>query len=154
MIILSFLVIISNGSSDVFVASKTSITVVSPFSSSSKAVAFKESDEFKLSFGKLKIYKDIFLKIVKIGVPAGMQGMVFSLSNVVIQSTVNSFGPVAVAGNSACQSIEGFIYISMNGLAQSCLTFVSQNMGARKIDRIKKVAAMGLGSVMFTGIFL
>ena len=114
----------------------------------------KESDEFKLSFGKLKIYKDIFFKIVKIGVPAGMQGMVFSLSNVVIQSTVNSFGPVAVAGNSACQSIEGFIYISMNGLAQSCLTFVSQNMGARKIDRIKKVAAMGLGSVMFTGIFL
>lgn len=78
--------------------------------------------------------------MIKIGVPAGFQGMMFSFSNVIIQSAINSFGAVIIAGNSAALSIEGFVYIAMNGFAQGTLTFTSQNYGAKKYDRIKTVA--------------
>ena len=74
-----------------------------------------------------------------IGVPAGFQGILFSFSNVIIQSGVNSFGSVVVAGNSAASNIEGFIYVAMNGFAQGTLTFTSQNAGANKYHRVKKV---------------
>ncbi len=113
-----------------------------------------ETDAFKLDFKKLCIHKYILIKILKVGIPAGIQGAIFSLSNVVIQSTVNSFGAVCVAGNSASHSIEGFIYTSMNGISQGSLTFVSQNMGAGKIDRIKKVVVVNLLSVTVVGFVL
>ena len=75
---------------------------------------------------------------MKIGVPAGFQGIIFSLSNVIIQSAINSFGANIVAANSAAANLEGFVYIAMNGFSQGSLTFVSQNLGAQKYDRIKK----------------
>lgn len=111
----------------------------------------KEKDEFALHFKYLKIYPQILKRILKIGIPAGVQGIIFSFSNVVIQSTVNSFGAVCVAGNSACQSIESFIYISMNGISQASLTFSSQNMGCKKINRVKKSVAVSLLAVIFVG---
>ena len=111
----------------------------------------RENDCFRLEFRKLRIYKDILFKILKIGVPAGVQGMIFSFSNVIIQSSANAYGAVVVAGNSASQSVEGFIYTSMNGFAQGVLTFVSQNRGAKKFDRIGKVYLRSLACVIVIG---
>lgn len=114
----------------------------------------REEEEFRLDFKKLGIDKAILIRIIKIGLPAGFQGMLFSFSNMVIQSSVNSFGAVFVAGNSAAQSIEGFVYISMNSFAQGTLTFAGQNMGAQKFDRIKKVVLIAEVIVIFIGLFL
>lgn len=93
----------------------------------------------KIRINKLRFDKSKLWIITKIGLPAGIQGTLFSLSNVIIQSTINSFGPVIVNGNSAASNIEGFIYISMNSLYQTVLTFVGQNIGAGTYERIKKI---------------
>lgn len=114
----------------------------------------KENDEFKLDLKKLRIDREIFIKIVKIGVPAGVQGIIFSFSNIIIQSSVNSFGAVTIAGNSAAQSLEGFVYIAMNCCAQGTLTFASQNIGAGKIDRVKKMAVRAEVFELLLGIIL
>lgn len=111
----------------------------------------KEEDGFKLELKKLKIHKYILIRIIKIGVPAGFQGMMFSISNMVIQSSVNSFGPVVIAGSSAGINIEGFVYLAMNGFSQGALTFVSQNMGAGQKDRIKKLMFISLLTVLVVG---
>ncbi len=78
-------------------------------------------------------------ELIRIGVPAGVQGMCFSLSNVIIQSTVNSFGDYATAGNAACSNIEGFVYVIMNAFHQACLAFTGQNMGARRYERVDRI---------------
>ncbi|WP_407425671.1 MATE family efflux transporter [Treponema sp.] len=117
-------------------------------------ILMREEDEFRLVLKKLKIDRVIFFRILKIGLPAGFQGMLFSFSNMLIQSSVNSFGAVMVAGNSAAQSIEGFVYISMNSFAQGTLTFASQNMGAHKFDRIKKLILTAEFSVTGVGLIL
>lgn len=114
-------------------------------------ILIKEKDEFRLEIKKLRIHADILAKILKIGLPAGIQGMIFSISNVVIQSSANAYGSIIVAGNSSSQSIEGFIYTSMNGFAQGVLTFVSQNRGARKFDRAVKVYIRSLACVVVIG---
>lgn len=115
------------------------------------AILMAEKDEFRFEIKKLRIHSDILAKILKIGLPAGIQGMIFSISNIVIQSSANAYGSIIVAGNSSSQSVEGFIYTSMNGFAQGVLTFVSQNRGARKFDRIKKVYAVSLACVTVIG---
>lgn len=114
-------------------------------------ILLTENDDFKLDLKRLCLNSDILAKILKIGLPAGFQSSLFSFSNMVIQSTVNSFGAVAVAGSSASQSVEGFVYISMNSIAQGSLTFVSQNVGAKKIDRVKRVVLTSLFSVCIVG---
>lgn len=114
-------------------------------------ILMTEKDEFRLEIKKLKIHGDILSRILKIGLPAGIQGMIFSISNIVIQSSANAYGSIIVAGNSSSQSVEGFIYTSMNGFAQGVLTFVSQNRGARKFDRIKKVYCVSLACVTVIG---
>jgi Na+-driven multidrug efflux pump len=86
-----------------------------------------EDGALKLSLRKLKIYGDKLRQIIAIGLPAGIQGTVFSLSNVVIQSSVNSFGKIVVAGNSAAQNIEGFSFMAMNAFTQAAISFTSQN---------------------------
>jgi len=93
----------------------------------------------RVSLRHIRIVPDKFREIARIGLPAGLQGMCFSLSNVLIQSTVNSFGSIVMAGNTAAANIEGFIYVAMNALHQACITFTSQNVGAGKYDRIRKV---------------
>ncbi len=110
----------------------------------------KESDSsgLKLNPRELKIHKDKLLMIMKIGLPAGFQGTVFSLSNVVIQSSINLFGEAVIAGNSAAASIEGFVYMAMNSCYQSTLSFTSQNIGAGKFERINKILLCGLLCVM------
>lgn len=73
------------------------------------------------------------IEITKIGLPAGIQGSIFSISNVLIQSSINKFGTTAINGNSAAQSIEGFVYISMNSVYHASLAFVGQNMGVKNL---------------------
>ena len=114
----------------------------------------KEEDEFKLNIKKMKMDRDIFIRIVKIGVPAGFQGIMFSFSNVIIQSSVNSFGAITIAGNSAASNLEGFVYVAMNGFAQGTLTFTSQNAGATKYQRVKKVVIASEIIVMVIGLIL
>jgi Na+-driven multidrug efflux pump len=93
-------------------------------------------------------------EIIRIGIPAGLQGVVFSLSNILIQSSVNSFGAVAVAGNTAASNLEGFVYTAMNASYQSCVSFTSQNFGARKPDRIVRVLLLCSVTAVATGVVL
>ena len=91
---------------------------------------------------------------MRIGLPAGLQSTVFSLSNVVIQSAVNSFGSIVVAGNSAASNLEGFVYTAMNAFAQAAVTFTSQNMGARRYDNLDRVMRNCLLCAAVTGLVL
>lgn len=112
----------------------------------------KETDGFKLILKKLGIDKQITLKILRIGIPAGFQGVVFSLSNVVIQSSINGFGPVVMAANSAAASIEGFVWVSMNAFSQAAISFVSQNIGAGKYSRINKITFTACACAAIAGL--
>ncbi|MCR5062854.1 MAG: MATE family efflux transporter [Treponema sp.] len=114
-------------------------------------ILLTEQDDFHLNIRKLKLTPQILAKIVKVGLPAGFQGIMFSFSNVIIQSSVNSFGKIMIAGNSAVVNIEGFIYTSMNGFSQGGLTFCSQNAGAKKPERIKKVVWTAQASIIVIG---
>ncbi|MCD8039197.1 MAG: MATE family efflux transporter [Lachnospiraceae bacterium] len=114
----------------------------------------REQSGIRLVLGELRISREKLVKIVKIGLPAGFQGMVFSLSNVVIQSAVNSFGAVAVAGNSAAANIEGFVYMAMNAFYQATISFTSQNYGAKEYRRIYKILFAGEAYVIITGVVL
>jgi putative MATE family efflux protein len=117
-------------------------------------ILIKEPEEFHLNLKKLRINKMIFTRIVKIGLPAGFQGIMFSFSNVIIQSSVNTFGPVMIAGNAAAVNLESFIYTAMNGFSQGSLTFCSQNLGAGKTDRIRKVVWISQASIVVIGAIL
>lgn len=108
----------------------------------------------KIEYKKLKISRHELLLIAKIGLPAGIQGSVFSISNVIIQSSVNSFGSVVMDGNTAAGNLEGFIYTAMNSVSQAALSFVSQNYGAVKFDRIKKVTAICSVIVVVMGVVM
>ena len=99
----------------------------------------RDQGPLRLDLRKLRLEKRVVRRILQVGLPAGFQGIVFSLSNVVIQSSINSFGSTAIiAGSSASSNIEGFVYVSMNAFYQTDLTFTSQNYGAgecRRVDR-------------------
>ena len=98
----------------------------------------KESGSHKLSFKEIRFDKQSLKSIILIGFPAGIYGSLFSLSNVIIQSSINSFGNIVVNGNAAAGSIEGFIYTASNAFHQAAITFIGQNRGAGKYDRILK----------------
>ncbi|MBO7661844.1 MAG: MATE family efflux transporter [Clostridia bacterium] len=93
-------------------------------------------------------------EIIRIGLPAGLQGSLFSISNVLIQSSVNSFGSLVVAGNGVAANIEGFVYTAMNALHQADMTFASQNFGAGKPDRVRKTLWCCLGAVTAIGLIM
>lgn len=114
----------------------------------------KEESDIRLEIKKLRIHNDKFIKILRNGLPAGLQGILFSLSNVVIQSSINSFGNTVIKGNSAASNIENFVYVAMNSFYQGTISFVSQNVGARKYKRIGKIAITSLFSVIAVGILL
>lgn len=108
----------------------------------------------RVDIKQLHIYKDKLISMIRIGLPAGLQGALFNISNVLIQSSVNSFGSVAMAGNSASANIEGFIYMGMNAIYQTVLSFISQNLGAKQYKRITHVAVTGVGLVAIIGLAL
>ncbi len=92
------------------------------------------------------------LRMVTIGLPAGLQGCMFSLSNVIIQSAVNAYPTVTIAGNTAAGNLEGFAYTAMNAVYQASLTFIGQNVGAGKYERIKKIAFQCVAMVLVIGL--
>lgn len=108
----------------------------------------------KLSWRHLGINVEAALKIARVGLPAGLQGCIFSISNVLIQSSINSFGSLAMAGSTAAANIEGFIYIAMNAVYQAALSFTSQNFGAKQYKRINKVFAVCAMLVTAVGLLL
>lgn len=116
-------------------------TATSNYISCGLLIAFlmRQEGALKLKPSKISIDKRILKKIITIGLPAGIQGTVFSLSNVVIQSAINSFGSSVVAGSAAAGNIEGFVYVSMNSVAQTCVTFTGQNYGAGNEKRVRRV---------------
>ncbi len=113
-----------------------------------------ETGGIRLIPSELRIDKKKAAEIFRFGIPAGLQGVIFSLSNVVIQSSVNLFGSTVVAGNSAAQNIEGFVYVAMNSFYQSAISFTSQNYGAKKYERLTKILGCALGCVVVTGVVL
>ncbi len=113
-----------------------------------------EDGDIRLEIRELRIYKEKFLKMLKIGLPASFQGMLFSVSNVIIQSSVNGFGAVVVAGNSAAANIEGFVYVAMNAFYQASLSFTSQNMGAMKYERINRILYSAELCAIASGVLL
>ena len=114
----------------------------------------KDSTSIHLDLKQLKIKKRVLLSVIRVGLPAGFQGMIFSLSNVVIQSSVNLFGDTAVSGNSSASSIEGFIYMAMNTFYQAAVSFTGQNVGAGKYNRIPKILFSSLLCVTVTGVVI
>ena len=138
-------------------------TVISNYLSGGLTTWFliKEEGEFHLEFSQLKsrFHKTYLMTVIRIGVPAGLQGMVFSLSNVVIQSAVNSFGADCIAGMTAGQNFDFVSYCLLNAFAQTTVTFVSQNYGAGEFGRCRKVLriSMGLGlgiDIVLIGVML
>lgn len=109
---------------------------------------------FQLHLKRLHVHRDKLFAMMRIGLPAGMQGAIFSISNVLIQSSINSFGSVAMAGSTAASNIEGFVYNSMNAVYQANLSFTSQNMGARKFSRINHILLLCLGVVTAIGLIM
>ena len=118
------------------------------------ALLVKEKGPLHLDLGRLGFHAGALGQILRIGLPAGLQSTVFSLSNVVIQSAVNSFGSIVVAGNSAASNLEGFVYTAMNAFAQAAVTFTSQNMGARRYDNLDRVMRNCLLCAAVTGLVL
>ena len=114
----------------------------------------KEKGGFRFSIKKLKIHKDKLVAILQIGLPAGVQSTLFSLSNVLIQASINSFGDVAMAGSAAAGNIEGFVYVAMNAFYQASITFTSQNVGAGKYHRVKPIMIRAVACVTVTGLVL
>lgn len=102
----------------------------------------------------IHFHREKFIRIMQIGLPAGLQSVIFNISNVLIQSSVNSFGAITVAGNTAASNIEGFVYTSMNALYQTSLSFTSQNLGAKNDKRIDRVLCYCLGLVLIIGLVL
>ena len=144
------------------VAGVAAATVISQAVSAALVVRclIRTDSAYRLELQGIKIVPDKLLKMIQIGVPAGMQGALFSISNVLIQSSVNSFGSVAMAGNTAGSNIEGFVYTAMNAFHQAAISFSGQNYGARKYKRISRVLlicellVLGVGIVLGNAAYL
>ena len=107
----------------------------------------REHGALHLNLHRMHLNKRVIGRIFQVGLPAGFQGVIFSLSNVVIQSSINSFGDTVMAGSAAAQNIEGFVYAAMNAFYQSALTFSGQNYGAGKCDRVGILRGIGYSIV-------
>lgn len=132
-------------------------TIISQYISAALLIRclLREQGPLRLDIRKLGLKWQVVRRILQVGLPAGFQGVVFALSNVVIQSSLNSFNdPVLVAGSSASASIESFVYAAMNAFYQTAITFVGQNYGAGKCGRVDRVAKLCIGFVTVTGLAL
>lgn len=108
----------------------------------------------KLFIKKIGFYKDALIDILVVGIPCGIQSSLFSISNIMIQSSVNSFGNEVLAGNTASYNLEHFIYVGMNSFSHTAITFTSQNLGAKKIKNVKKVLLYCLIDVLMVAFTL
>lgn len=115
-------------------------------------VMARRTDSVRLYFKKLRFRAEPLGKMLRIGIPAGIQSCMFSLSNVLLQSAVNSFGAVAVSGNAAVANLEGFMYVIENSFHQTAVNYVGQNCGAMQYGRVKKVTWLCLGYATIAGL--
>ena len=99
-----------------------------------------EEGDIRLELRELRITLPRLGQILEIGIPSGIQGVAFSLSNVIIQASINGFGETVISGNTAASNIEGFIYVACNAFCQANMAFTSQNYGAGKLERLKPIA--------------
>ena len=131
-------------------------TIVSQFISAVLVIIHmtKLDDECRLDFKKLGIDFSVLKQLIRVGLPAGIQGSLFSVSNMMLQTGYNSLGAVVVNANVAAMNVDGYIYNILNSFYHTCLTFCSQNFGAKRFDRVKKVVFSGIGSVTVLGLFL
>ena len=130
-------------------------TIISQYISAALVVwcLVREEGALRLELNKLGLQWSVIRRILQVGLPAGCQGVVFSLSNVVIQSAINSFDdPVLAAGSSASASIEGFVYAAMNAFYQTAITFVGQNYGAGKCKRVDRIAVQCVSFSVISGL--
>lgn len=98
----------------------------------------KTDAEYKLELSKLRIDKDILMRIIKIGIPSGLQGMIVGFSNLIVMGYINQYGSSAIAGFSGANKIDNFLGLPVNSIALAATTFCGQNLGARQYDRVKK----------------
>ena len=114
----------------------------------------KRTDACRLELKKLRFHSAQLSKMLRIGLPAGIQSSLFSISNVLIQSSVNSFGDVFMSGSAASANIEGFVYASLNAFHQTAVNFIGQNAGARQYRRVYRTLWICLGCVSVVGLVL
>ena len=115
-------------------------------------VLMRRTDSCRLFLKKMRFYGPQLKKMLRIGLPAGIQSSLFSISNVLIQSSVNSFGDVFMSGNAASQNIESFLYATLNAFHQTAVNFIGQNMGAQQYRRVKKILWICLACVGIVGL--
>ena len=114
----------------------------------------RRTDACHLDLRKIRFYKPQLMKLLRIGLPAGVQSSLFSISNVIIQSSINSFGDILMSGNGAACSIEGFLYVCFNAFQQTSVNFIGQNAGARQYKRARNVLLICLGSAITITVIL
>ncbi len=114
----------------------------------------KVNGPYRVEIKRLRIKRDKLIAMVRIGLPAGIQGASFSISNVLIQSTINSFGSIAMAGNTAAANIEGFVSVGQDSFSQAALSFTGQNLGAKKTERINRILVLCMVLGVGTGLLM
>ena len=114
----------------------------------------RRTDAIRLDLKKLRFHGAQLGKILRIGLPAGLQNSLFAISNVIIQSSINSFGSVFMSGNAAAGNLEGFVFVAMNAFHQTAVNFIGQNAGAAQYGRIRKIMWYCLGCVAVVGAVL
>ena len=129
-------------------------TAASQYVAAGATLIYMSKTKTSLGLTGFKVHGRKLLRMVTIGLPAGLQGCMFSLSNVMIQSAVNAYPTVVIAGNTAAGNLEGFVYTAMNSVYHAALTFIGQNMGAGKFERIKKISFQCAGMVLVIGLTL
>ncbi len=116
------------------------------------ATLMRQKDASRLIISRLRFYKEIVLKVLRLGVPTAIQSSLFSISNMIIQSSINSFGAVFVTGAAATNDVTNIVYTSMNAFMHTALNFTGQNIGAKKYDRVKKSLRICLLLVTVVGL--
>lgn len=114
----------------------------------------KRTDACRLELKKMRLHSRPLIKMARIGLPAGIQGALFSISNVVIQSSINSFGSATVSGNAAASNVDGFVLTAMEAFYQTGMNFTGQNAGAGRFDRVRRIAFICLACVTVSGLVL
>lgn len=129
-------------------------TAVSQYVSMILAIIYmlKTKGLCRLDLKALKPRADAIVRILRVGIPSGLQSMLFAFSNVLIQSTINSFGDTVISGNATASNVDGFVYMCIYSVAQAIIVFAGQNMGAGKFKRLDRVLLCGLGLVTLIGV--
>ncbi len=129
-------------------------TVVSQYISATLVVRclMLDDGDIRLDVRKLRIHGDKLADILRVGLPAGIQNCLFSISNVMIQSSVNSFGEVVIAGHSASNNIQGFVQCISMSLSSAVLSFIGQNLGAKKMDRVPRILMVAMGYLAVSSV--